>query len=292
MKSFIAPVYFQTNSISSEKLTGGLLVSSGKKNWLAFSSEKVALAGKLGGIDLKKLLDHTLELFSNKVKKVNDLTKDEESQLFQSTIVLTSQYLEYLNKYSKGVIQFAAPKPISTVASDEQFQKLFELYVGEELEVKKKKDKPATFHAALKKTLETPGLTEKADIDYVLTPQLVKGILKPAHVTLITKNGALEIVQAIDFTNAPKTLVEHAYEFEVMLKHMNTFESEKKLKKGSYKTVINKPIPGTEQETIFNMFHESSKGSFSIIEPAELDAVVENILKKPHTKFSDFAMAL
>ena len=65
-------IYFQTNSISSEKLTGGLLLFSAKKNWLAFSEEKINVASKLAGSDIKKMLEHIETLFKNKVSKANE----------------------------------------------------------------------------------------------------------------------------------------------------------------------------------------------------------------------------
>jgi len=292
MKAFIAPIYFQTNSISSEKLTGGLLLFSKKKNWLAFSDSKITMTEKLGGSDIKKLIDHTIVLFENKIQKANDLISMNDKGLFEMNQTVTEQYINYLSKYSKGVIQFAAPKPIAIEPSEHEFEKLFELYVGEPLHLKNKKIKHTSFHSQIKESLETPALKEKADVDYVITPELVKGILKPAHITLITKNGAIEAVQAIDFTNTTKTVVDHIYEFEVMVKHLNKFETEKKLKKGVYKVVVNKPEEGTEQVSVFNNFFQSANDTFKVIEPGELESIVNDIVSKPHTKFSDFVLSL
>jgi hypothetical protein len=286
MKAFIAPVYFQTNSISSEKLTGGLLLITKKKSWVAFSDAKIAMAEKLGGKDIKKLLDHTLALFENKIEKAN--IQAEDKGLFELNETLSEQYIQYLSKYSKGVIQFAPPKPIATEASTKTFEKLFQLYIGEALPHKEKKLKHTSFHTVVKEKLETPVLKEKADIDYVLTPQLIKGILQPAHITLITKNGAIEALQAIDFTNTAKTVVDHIYEFEVIVKHLQKFGAEKKLKKGHYNVVVNKAEKGTEQEEVFNNFYMSAKDSFNIIEHEEMDSVINGIIKNPHTKFSEF----
>src|SRR4051812_32951801 len=106
MKAFIAPIYFQTNSISSEKLTGGLLLFSKKKNWLAFSDAKILMAEKLGGSDIKKLLDHTIALFENKIQQTNDSIATNDKELFDLSQTVTDQYISYLSKYSKGIIQF------------------------------------------------------------------------------------------------------------------------------------------------------------------------------------------
>ncbi len=291
MKAFISSVYFQTNSVSSEKLTGGLLLFTKKKSWLAFSETKISVAEKLAGTDIKKLLEHTLTLFQNKVQKANDVIALNEKGLFEIHEALTDQYIQYLSKYSKGVIQFSAPKPIAVEPSESTFEKLFELYVGESFPSKEKKIKHTTFHSLIKEKLSIPELSEKADVDYVITPQLIKGILKPATITLITKNGAIEAVQSIDFTTSTKTVVDHIYEFEVMVKHLHKFETSKDLKKGIYKVVVNKPEKGSEQESVFNNFHQSAKDTFKIIEPSEMEKIVDDIISKPHTKFSDFLSA-
>ncbi len=292
MKVFIAPIYFQTNSISSEKLTGGLLLYSTKKSWLAFSEEKMTVAGKLGGLDLKKLLEHTLNLFQNKIEKDNQSTKKGTDELFEFGQGLTDQYLVYLSKYSKGVIQFAPPKPIAIEPSDTAFAKLFEMYVGEKLVHKNKKEKHVSFHHAIKEKLTVPGLDEKADIEYEIQPNQIKGILKPAQLTLITKNGSIEAVQAIDFSNSIKTVVDHIYEFEVIASHLHKFEIQKNLKKGNYKIVVNKPMQGSDQEKLFNDFYQSAKDTFGIIEPSDIAEIVNDILKKPHTKFSEFLLTV
>lgn len=288
MKAFIAPIYFQTNSISSEKLTGGLLLSSAKKTWLAFSKSKVAIADKLAGDDMKKSLEHTLDMFKNKIAQSNQQAKKGSQQSFEFNKSFTDDYLQYLHKYSKGIIQFAKPKPIALEATDKEFAKLFELYVGEALDEKSNKPTHSSFFSQLKTKLQVQGLSKKADIEYVLKPGIIKGILKPAQITLITKNGSIEAVQAIDFSNAAKTIVEHIYEFEVVAKHLKSFESDKALEEGKYKIVVNKPQSGTDQEKLFNDFYDSAKDTFDIIEPEDMNQVVQEILDSPHMKFSEF----
>lgn len=292
MKAFIAPIYFQTNSISSEKLTGGLLLSSSSENWMAFSKEKITIAQKLSGHDIKNLLDHVLALFENKVAQTNAILEKNLNQLFEIKHTFSEEYFNYLNKYSQGLIQFGKPKPIAIIPNANEFAKLFELYVGEPLYQKAKVSKKNSFHSNLKLKLGAPGLYEKADIDYVIKPGLVKGILKPAQITLITKNGAIEAVQAIDFSNSPSTIVNHIYEFEIVAKHLHKFETEKSLKKGKYKIVINKPDQSTDQEILFNNFFQSAGDTFSIIEPDELGHIIDDIISKPHSKFSEFLNSL
>lgn len=287
MKSFISPIYFQTNSISSEKLTGGLLLSSDKKNWLAFSKEKISIAEKLSGQDIKSLLDHTLSLLKNKLSNVNNLIETGKNQLFELNHNFSEEYLSYLNRYSKGVIQFSKPKPIALIPSDEEFKNLYELFVGEPLFMESKKVKTSSFYSKLKLKLDVPGLVEKADIDYTIDPNSVRGILKPAQITLITKNGAIEALQAIDFSNSTKTVVDHIYEFEIIAKHLSEFGKNKNLKNGKYNVVINSPTPGSDQEKLLNNFLESSKNTFAILEIDEVSKIVENIIQNPHTKFSD-----
>lgn len=292
MKAFISPIYFQTNAISLEKLTGGLLLFSEKKNWMAFSEDKINIAGKLGGVELKKLVEHTESLLKNNVAKSNELLKKGDQELFKLKESVSQKYLDYLSKYSKGVIQFGKPKPIAIEASDAAFEKLFELYVGEKPSITGSKKKPVTFHSVIKKKLNVPGLDKKADIDYVIHPEQVSGILKPAQITLLTKNGAIEAVQAIDFCNAVKTIADHVYEFQAIAGHLNSINTGKKSGKNIYKVVANKPLAGSDQEKLFNAFYKTYKDAFDVIEPEEINEVIKNILAKPHQKFSEFLLTL
>ncbi|WP_028525768.1 hypothetical protein [Runella limosa] len=121
MNSFISILSFQTSSCSGENLAGGLLAVSESKIWFKTSDLKLEIAQMLCGKPYKTELEQIIQLIHNHINHPTETTPK----------VFSDEYLAYLNRYSKGALQFSVPKPVGMPMDDAVFGMLYKQFIGE-----------------------------------------------------------------------------------------------------------------------------------------------------------------
>jgi len=292
MKSLISIIYLQTNSVSGEKIAVGLLTISENEAFFQVSEQKLKIAGKLLSSDIVKHAEISFGLISN---KVNEYNKEQKSHiLLKSNTVFTKEYINYLNKYSKGLMQFDAPKSYAGNIDKKVFKTLFEQFIALWEEKPEQVKKAIHFHTIIKKQLNKPVFKQKVDVDYTLQPEKVKGLLLPQDITLISKNGNILAAQAIDFTTSEEVIAKHTYEMEVIINCLDKLgqQSIKKSHKGSYYLLFNKPALNSPQEKMLNEIVKTKAGLMNIQEAGYITELEEKLEKNEYSKFSLFADTL
>ena len=292
MKSLLSIIYLQTNSASGEKIAAGLLAVSENEIFFKVAEQKIKLAAKLSDAELLKHAELSFGLISN---KVNETNKENKSHLlFKNDSLFTKEYITYLNKYSKGLMQFDVPKSYAGTIDKKIFKILFQQFIGVWEEKDTTEKKAQQFHTSIKKQLNKPIFKEKVDIDYTLNPEKIEGLLKPQDITLISKNGNILAAQAIDFHNSEEVITKHAYEYEVMINSLEGFAQKKigKTHHGIYYMLFNKPTKNSGQEKLLNQIIKT-KSEIMIVEEAGYLGELENTLEnKSYKKFSLFEATL
>ncbi|MEO5947449.1 MAG: hypothetical protein ABIP79_11585 [Chitinophagaceae bacterium] len=292
MKSLLSIIYLQTNTVSGEKIAVGLLVISENEVFFQVSEQKLKLAGKLSNADVLKHAEISFGLISNKVNETNKENKSHT--LLKNDSVFTKEYISYLNKYSKGLMQFDTPKSYAGIIDKKIFKSLFEQFVAVWEEKPENAKKNILFHTVIKKQLNKPVFKQKVDIDYTLQPEKIKGLLLPQDITLISKNGNILAAQAIDFTTSEEVITKHTYELEVIV-HCLEKLGQKKIKKthkGSYYLLFNKPVKNSPQEKLLNDIKKTKSGIMNIEEAGYIEVLEDKLQKDPYSKFSVFAETL
>ena len=292
MKSFISIIYLQTNSVSGEKIAVGLLAVSEDEVFFQVSEQKIKLASKLSNADVLKHAEISFALISNKVHETN---KENKSQsLLKNDSLFTKEYISYLNKYSKGLMQFNVPKSYAGAIDKKVFKTLFEQFIGSWEEKTSTSKKQPTIQNIMKKKLNKPVFKEKVDVDYTLQPEKIKGLLLPQDITLISKNGNILAAQAIDFNNSEEVITKHAYELEVIVNCLQKLgeESINKNHKGSYYLLFNKPVKNSPQEKLLNEIIKTKSGLMKIKEAGFLDELENKLQQENYQKFSVFEAGL
>lgn len=292
MKSLISIVYLQTNTVSGEKIAVGLLAISENEVFFQVSEQKLKLAGKLSNADVLKHAEISFSLISN---KVNENNKEHKSyKLLKNDSVFTKEYISYLNKYSKGLIQFDTPKSFAGTMDKKMFKTLFEQFIAVWEEKPENAKKAIQFHSIIKKQLNKPVFKQKVDINYTLQPEKVKGLLLPQDITLISKNGNILAAQAIDFTTSEEVITKHTYEMEVIINCLEKLgkQSIKNYHKGSYYLLFNKPVKNSPQEKLLNDIKKTKAGIMNIEEAGYLSELEGKLEKDEYSKFSIFADTL
>lgn len=291
MKNLLSIIYLQTNSASGEKIAAGLLAVSENEIFFKVAEQKVKLAAKLSDTDLLKHAELSFGLISNKVDETN---KENKSHLlFKNDSLFTKEYIIYLNKYSKGLIQFDVPKSYAGIIDKKMFKTLFQQFIGvwEEKDIEKKIEH---FHTSIKKQLNKPIFKQKVDIDYTLKPEKIEGLLKPQDITLISKNGNILAAQAIDFKNSEDVITKHAYEYEVMINSLEELAQKTISKKhqGNYYLLFNRPIKNSPQEKLLNQIKKTKSAIMTVEEAGYLGELENKLEKNSYQKFSLFEATL
>ncbi len=292
MKSLLSIIYLQTNTVSGEKIAVGLLAISDSEVFFTISEHKLKLASKLSNADVLKHAEISFALISNKVAETNKENKSHT--LLKNESLFTKEYISYLNKYSKGLIQFDMPKSYAGTIDKKIFKALFQQFIAvwEEKAVTEKKQ--VLFTTAIKKQLNKPVFKEKVDIDYTLNPEKIHGLLKQQDITMISKNGNILAAQAIDFNNSEEVITKHTYELEVIINCLQKIGEQNIHKKhhGSYYLLFNKPVKNSPQEKLLNEIKKTKAGIMNIEEAGYLQELEGKLQKENYQKFSIFEAGL
>lgn len=292
MKSLISIIFLQTNSVSGEKIAVGLLAISENEVFFQVSEQKLKLAGKLSNADVLKHAEISFGLISNKVHETN---KEQKSHiLLKNDTVFTKEYISYLNKYSKGLMQFDIPKSYAGNIDKKTFKILFEQFISAWEEKPEHSKQAVHFNTLIKKQLNKPVFKQKVDIDYTLQPEKVKGLLLPQDITLISKNGNILAAQAIDFTTSEAVIIKHTYELEVIIHCLDQLGQQNiaKKHKGTYYLLFNTPAKKSPQEKLLNDIKQTKSGIMHIEEAGFLSELESKLEKEEYSKFSIFADTL
>ncbi len=289
----ISPIYFQTNKLSSEKITGGLIMITANKIYFAYSKNKLNIAEKLTEESIKPFMLNSLKLLNNKIEDTN---KEIKLSLTQKKVIaeenfFNAQYFDYLSKYNQnGIIYLGKLKPANVTPTEVGFASLFKAFVGESLMPEFSKEKELTFTQKVKKTISKASIKDKADIDYKFKPEYINGILKQTNVTLATKNGKVEIFNAIDFKLKADAVATSLYSFEFLINALSAMMAKNDVKVNA-SIIVEEPELGTPAHQLFDKVwkFKIKKGIYSEMFLDKLKIKVEEICQDPeHIKLSKY----
>ncbi|OZI07009.1 hypothetical protein BWI93_17030 [Siphonobacter sp. BAB-5385] len=284
MQSYIVPVYIQTNTLSLERITIGLLGLS-EQVLFQVSATKISVASKLSKTSVKSFIQETLDLLKQTVDEQN--TMSAQTYAFPKKELFQKEYLNYLKQYSHGLLQFGEAMPVAMALTEQSFAPLYEAFVGEAYSVSKPAPKK-NLRTKVKEILSIPALEEKADIEYKVEPSKLEGILKEVTVSLLTKNGTFQAIQAVDFSTSDETINKNLNEFQVFASSLTKLSQKKFNKPGEYKVVAEVPEINTPQYELYQEVKAIKKDVFEIVSPAELPQITQYILSHSYSKASDY----
>lgn len=299
MKAYLAPIYCQTNSLSQEKLTLGLILfavepfletPTGVPATIFFklSEKKAQIAEKLTGVS--KSFFTTTEKYIQNV--IEDLKKQPPlfGKLSKKSPLTDKDVYQYLQKYAHGLVEFGALKPFSGPINQSVFEKLFADFTGDTTEVYSVEGisivEKSNFAATLKEYLHTPQLKEKADINYKFTPDKLPGILKPTKAELITVNGQVESLHSLNFAYKNDTISNHLNELEVYYYALKDYVADKS-QLDKLTIAFNPPESKSNQEKLFNTAVKQKSSLFKFLPINEVDDFAQSVTTEDYRKFSE-----
>lgn len=286
MKTFLSILSIKTNNFSNEKIVVGLLAVSANEVYYAYSKEKLKLLNKISNQENLSIFAETfLSQVKKKVTHTNkDKYKHQESFKFSKSL-FSEEYFKYLSDYNNGVLNFSEPFEINYNFSKLDFNKYYNNFVGESLDAKTKKEN-VSLHKKIKPYFKKEGLNDKADLNYTLNSLNFKGILKDCQIPLITKNGNINALQAIDFEMHPNTITNNLYETKIIFDALSSFAPKIQTSVEKIKVAFEEPKLNTEQHKLLDLALKEYNETFEFITPDKVDSFTDTIVNSKFVKFS------
>lgn len=283
MKNFMSSVYIKPNPVSDEKVCVGLFVGGAGKSHFALSANKLRMVNSLLPKEVFHSLKKSLETLEHTVA---EKTAHEHTVLFNDRI-FTADYFTYLNKYNKGLINFSEPSTIGKGISEAEFEKLFEMYIGEPLHKKEEANAKKTFKKAVNEYLKKDIFKSKADINYTINNDIISTIYTERTIDFISCNGNIFAGKSIDFNAEPRTIESHLFEYRVMVEGLIDFAKRKKLTGNpKFMAYHNEPETAKTKELLYRAAKDSNK-HFVLAEVADLDKAEKTLSHSTYRKFSE-----
>ncbi|UAM98372.1 hypothetical protein K8354_00665 [Polaribacter litorisediminis] len=198
MKTIYSILYVNLNTTLNERVSIGLVVTNGIKNYFKFSADKLlALKGLLNN-ERHGLIKNYLKSIE---KEIGHFNENNSSQLFEKKEFrhnwVNESYLTYLSKYSNNIVQFSLPKSIDVELNSNNFKRIFEKYIfkySEEIKV----TPIFNVHSVVKKQL-FPKIEKRVNLEKTLTSNDFDNLFAPIDIDFIGVNGIPVAGQTIDF---------------------------------------------------------------------------------------------
>lgn len=284
MTSFFVPIFHSLGSLGNEKVLIGLMVVTPEKVWYAYSQKKLKLVKQVLGAASYELAKSTLFQISEKVSSENNSLLAYSGLVGFQHPVFGKDYFDYLKKYANNALLFDAPQELNFEINEETFQNLYQNWVGD-TDLTAGNAKP-NFHSHIQSLLKQYPIQEIADVGLKLNPYQLPGLNGDTFVNLIAQNGAVLAMETVDFTSSLTTIGLTLNSFEILVAALKSYSEAKGLKSGKFKLMLKKPKPGSEQESLLNLFYTQKKGLYTILEEQEIVNVIEELNQEEYQKFS------
>ncbi|MCP4051633.1 hypothetical protein [Mesoflavibacter sp. CH_XMU1422-2] len=198
MKTIYSILYVNLNTTLNERVSIGVLVSDGSKNYFKFSSDKLSAFKGILNNERYGLVKSYLKSIDKEIVSDNIVDSDKLfiKRDFKSDWINES-YLVYLSRYSNNIIQFSEPKTIDVDLNDNTFKRIFEKYIfkfSEDANVQPE----FNVHSIVKKQL-FPKIQKRVNIEKTLTSDDFENLFAPIDIDFIGVNGIPVAGQTIDF---------------------------------------------------------------------------------------------
>lgn len=198
MKTIYSILYVNLNTTLNERVSIGVLVTNGLKNYFKFSSDKLSAFKGILNNERYGLVKSYLKSIDKEI--VSDDVIDSNKSFIKRDYKIdwvNESYLVYLSKYSNNIIQFSEPKAIDIDLNDNTFKKIFEKYIfkfSEDINVASE----FNVHSIVKKQL-FPKIQKRVNIEKTLTSDDFENLFAPIDVDFIGVNGIPVAGQTLDF---------------------------------------------------------------------------------------------
>lgn len=275
MNSFYTLIKISTNPTSGDQITVGLLLKTENRFYLKFSDRRITASLHLRDEEdrfftfFKNQLENRIEMFNSEFTK-ND------SELFLPQTFLTSDFFSHLKKSSNNLIQFSEPSIISGDFSDEQFNKLYEIFVEKiSVAISQERNKEEKLY----KNVEQKLIRKVENIvhtNYDITQKIIPSLNFSYKLDCLGKNGSIISAKSLDFNFTSPTIERNLVRYEVVLSKLSDVYGN-----GGNKAFIIADEPVAKNSENFNIWEAIRKNSFfEVVSSDNAEEVADYISQK------------
>lgn len=219
MNSFYNILKIARDTTSNDSVSIGLLAFSANRYFLQFSSKKIKIAKSLIS-DNSEIIDFFQNQMTSRIESLNSEIKSNDSKLFPEKNIYTSSYFDYLNRYSNNLVQFSKPNALSKELNQTEFEKLFQLLIGDDFQSSYHEvSKWGEFEYRVKNNL-LDQVKDKVHVYAKLTEKVIPSLYFSYDIDCIGINGVITAAKSIDFNRNENTIdrnVSHYFQISTLL---------------------------------------------------------------------------
>jgi hypothetical protein len=198
MNTYYSVIFASVNSITSERLSVGLVMVEGDRIWFRYSKTKLSLMHQFFSNEAFYLLKTSLKniAITANVEQVEELTVVNDLFNFkkEDRHTFSFEYLRYLSRYSNSTLTFNEPVKIDVGASDLLFDHLYCEFIFEETELNRK-----TSTIEIVKRSLYPQINKHVNWDYRVETGAIPGLIMSVELDFIGKNHQPVVGKITDF---------------------------------------------------------------------------------------------
>lgn len=280
MKTFFSIIYISLNTALKERISVGLIMSDGEKDFFKISETKLNV--------IKNLIPHqnflVLRTYFKSLDKEINSTFDELKLNIKNkkTEWITESYISYLHRYTNNLVNFSDFKTIDLPLNQENFKRIFEKYIFSFEEIEEINYK--IFHIEDTIRLELyPKIENNVNLETVITPNDFEELITPVEIGFIGKNGTIVAGQAIDFSKRHYNLENDLTKFISFTKAADYKQSFK----GTYFVVGEEPSKKENPQNHTTWKHVKESKLIKYVDINETEEIEEYLKRKEVTPYFD-----
>jgi len=280
MKSYYTLIKISANPTTRDLITVGILAATEENIILRFSDRKINAILRLIDED-DKLFSFFRKQLEDHISKANIQLKQNVSKLIQLPTFLTSAFFSHLNSMSKNLIQFSDPSPVDSTFSQENFDKLYSIFVDKSIENNQvetvKEDK--LFINVQEKLVNK--VSNKVHTNIEINHRIIPSLYFSLKLDCLGKNGSIVAAKSIDFNATAQTIEKNLIRFGVVLSKLN-----KNYGNSKNQAFLISDEPSTKESENYNIWESITQESpFDIIASDHADQVADIIQETNAQKF-------
>lgn len=283
MQTFYTIIKIAPNTMTDDTLSIGLLVCDSQKYWLQFSEERKSAAKRIMD-ENSEAVDFVVKQISLYIQKLNKEIAKSNNELFPLSNLLQSEYFNYLNNYSNGLLRFSKPSLLDDTVTEEKFLKLFALLIDKniEREPKTKDIFNEVFYTTINKKL-IKRVEKKIHTKININPSVLPSMYFQYEMDCIGLNGAFVGAKSIPFNKSLPTLDKDISHYIALISLLST-KYNKNIKKNNFFLIADEPniINSPEHTTWENIIQNPL---FKVINSEQADTVADKVEETNATTF-------
>lgn len=253
----------------------------GNRYWLEISEHKKNIAKKLFG-EKERSVDFVLKQLASYVKQVAQ--RSENQGLFALESFITAEYVDYLNVYANGLLQFSKTSVIDDDFNDEKFFRLYSLlieknagYIMQPSVLVKANDMALKVRKELLNRVEA-----KIHTEVTLNDAVLKSLYFNFNMDCIGLNGSFVGVKSMSLHYSVPTLEKNVSHYVTLIALLSQ-QYNKDLNKNNFFLIADEPSQQTAEHKFWQEMKEVT--AFTMIPSDEVEVVAETVERMGAAKF-------